>query len=213
MLDLSRLNLLIVDDDEHMRRLLRLVLHGLGAGDAREAGNGDEAIREIGVRMPDIIFVDWVMGPVDGIELTRWLRTSPDCRNTFVPVIMVTAHADRERVLEARDVGVTEFLVKPFSAIGVYSRLRAVIEKPRRFVRTKHYYGPDRRRKEAPAFQGPDRRGADGELPPLPPMDAQLTQEQVNQFYFTREGKDGEPIDGTESDSPVAGDDPGAAVD
>lgn len=201
MLDLSRLNILIVDDDEHMRRLMRLVLHGLGANDFREVANGDEAIREFGVRAPDIVLVDWVMEPIDGIELTRWIRNSPNSPNMFVPIIMVTAHAERQRVLEARDVGVTEFLVKPFSAKGIYARIRAVVEKQRRFVRTDHYFGPDRRRKELPSYQGPDRRGADDELPDLPPMDAQLSQDQVNQFYFTREGADGAPIDGTEDET------------
>lgn len=191
LLDFSKISVMVVEDNEHMRYLMRMVLRTLGITRIYEAANGEEAIAEMAVHAPDIVLTDWDMHPIDGLELTRFLRNSPESPNPFVPIIMVTAHSERQRVLEARDAGITEFLVKPISAKGVYSRLRAVVEQPRRFVRTRVYFGPDRRRKkDDPAYHGPDRRGTEEALPPLPAMDADLTQDQINRFYFTQDADD-----------------------
>ncbi len=74
---------------------------------------------------------------------------------------MLTGHAARARVEEARDAGVTEFVVKPVTARAVLDRINAVILRPRHFVRTSEYFGPDRRRRQDPAYQGPWRRSGD----------------------------------------------------
>ena len=95
---------------------------------------------------------------MDGLEFVRLLRTATNSPNPFVPVIMLTAHTETKRVMEARDAGITEFLAKPISAQQLGSRIRAVIEHPRPFVRAESYIGPDRRRRQDPDFEGPDRR-------------------------------------------------------
>jgi DNA-binding response OmpR family regulator len=74
---------------------------------------------------------------------------------------MVTGYADRVRVLEARDAGVTELIVKPVTANAVLTRLNQVIYKPRPFARTEDYYGPDRRRRSELSYNGPLRRHLD----------------------------------------------------
>jgi hypothetical protein len=66
-----------------------------------------------------------------------------------------------KRVNEARDVGVNEFLSKPVTAKGVLERLNRVVENPRAFVRTPDYFGPDRRRRSDPSYEGPKRRSSD----------------------------------------------------
>lgn len=76
----------------------------------------------------------------------------------FVPVIMVTGHSEKSRVYEALNAGVNEFLVKPVSAKGLYSRLISVIERPRPFVRSKTFFGPDRRRRADPTYRDAERR-------------------------------------------------------
>lgn len=161
-LDLSALSVLVVEDNEHMRHLLRMVLRALGIETVIEAGNGEEAVEIISARAPDIVFTDWVMQPMDGLELAMFIRNAPESPNPFMPIIMVTAHSERSHVTAARDAGITEFLVKPISARAVLSRLRAVIEHPRAFVRAPGYFGPDRRRRrEDFSYRGPDRRGRD----------------------------------------------------
>ncbi|MBO6633648.1 MAG: response regulator, partial [Parvibaculum sp.] len=76
----------------------------------------------------------------------------------FVPIIMVSGHTDLASVERARDIGVTEFLSKPISARSLYERLIQVLDRPRQFVETPTYRGPDRRRRNTP-FAGEDRRG------------------------------------------------------
>jgi DNA-binding response OmpR family regulator len=108
-----------------------------------------------------VAFVDFQMAPVDGVEFTQLVRNASDSPNPFLPVIMLTGHADRARVEEARDAGVTEFIVKPVTARAVLDRLNNVINRPRSFVRTDDYFGPDRRRRQDPAYDGPWRRKGD----------------------------------------------------
>ncbi|MDA0664423.1 MAG: response regulator, partial [Proteobacteria bacterium] len=95
---------------------------------------------------------------LDGIDFTRMVRSAADSPNPFVPIIMLTSHTARTRVMEARDVGVTEFLAKPITANGLYTRIATIIEHPRQFVRKSVYFGPDRRR-TIKDFMGMDRRG------------------------------------------------------
>jgi DNA-binding response OmpR family regulator len=73
-------------------------------------------------------------------------------------VIMLTGHTSLEHVREARDAGVNEFIAKPVSVKTMMSRLAAVIEQPRSYVRTGSYFGPCRRRRNLHEYQGPERR-------------------------------------------------------
>ena len=159
--NLERLKFLIVDDNTHMRSLVRSVLRVLGARDIEEATDGADAYARLGTYTADLVICNWQMSPMDGIEFVRLLRTDADSPNPFVPVIMLTAHTEAKRVVEARDAGVSEFLAKPISANQLYSRIRAIIEHPRAFVRVKSYVGPDRRRQEDPDLKRPERRTQD----------------------------------------------------
>lgn len=159
-LKLDRLNILLIDDNLHMRHLLRAILHGLGVVNVYEANEGSDALGLLRQTPIDIAIVDWMMEPLDGLEFTRMIRTASDSPNKFLPIIMLTGHTERHRIVEARDAGVTEFLAKPVNAAGVYSRLRAVIENPRSYVKVGRYFGPDRRRK-LDDFAGIKKRAGD----------------------------------------------------
>lgn len=156
--NLERLNFLIVDDNKHMRALVKTILHALGAKNCLEALDGADAFKELRHFPADIIICDWNMSPLDGMDFVRLVRTGKDSPNPFVPIIMLTGHTEMNRVVEARDAGVHEFIAKPISAKGLYARIRAIIERPRPFVRTKTYFGPDRRRKVHHNYMGPERR-------------------------------------------------------
>ena len=94
----------------------------------------------------------------DGLELTQMIRQPGANANPYVAIIMLTGHSEKKRVASARDAGVTEFLAKPISAKGLYQRIVNVVANPRPFIKTKTYFGPDRRRNTNNAYIGPERR-------------------------------------------------------
>ncbi len=157
-IDFNRLRFVVVDDNAHMRRIVRTLLHGFGAREVVEAEDGAAGLEAFNGNIPDIVITDWAMPIFDGIELTQMIRQPGANPNPFVPIIMLTGHSERRRVVAARDAGVTEFLVKPISARALYERIVNVVLNPRPFVRTKSYFGPDRRRNLNPSYAGPERR-------------------------------------------------------
>lgn len=177
--NLERLNFLIVDDNKHMRALVKTILHALGVKNVNEATDGADAFKELRHFPADIVICDWNMEPLDGLDFVRLMRTGSDSPNPFVPIIMLTGHTEMNRVVEARDAGVHEFIAKPISAKGLYSRIRSVIEKPRPFIRTKTYFGPDRRRKNSPNYNGPERRKENQVQPVDDDSAGSLSQDEV----------------------------------
>jgi DNA-binding response OmpR family regulator len=86
------------------------------------------------------------------------IRTSPESPNRFMPIIMLTGYTQHNHVVQARDTGANEFLAKPVSVNSILTRLLALIEHPRPYVRTKTYFGPCRRRHATDEYRGPERR-------------------------------------------------------
>jgi two-component system, chemotaxis family, chemotaxis protein CheY len=158
--DCSRLRFLIVDDNSHMRRIIRALLHGYGVREAYEAEDGAAGLEAFSSYSPDIVIADWAMPIFDGIELTRMIRQADTSANPYAPVIMVSGYAERRRVMEAREAGVNEFLVKPISAKTLYQRIVSVVLQPRPYVKTKTFFGPDRRRIPDTNYHGDERRGS-----------------------------------------------------
>ena len=154
----DRLKVLVVDDNVHMRKLVTTILQAFGVIQILEADNGERGWAALRESNPDVVILDWVMEGMSGVELIRMIRTNPQAPNPFVPVIMLTGHTSLEHVREARDAGVNEFIVKPVSVKTMMSRLVAVIEHPRPFVRTMSFFGPCRRRRNANEYHGPERR-------------------------------------------------------
>jgi two-component system chemotaxis response regulator CheY len=154
----DRLKVLVVDDNPHMRTLIVAVLQAFDIKNIHEASSGEAAWSVLQATPCDIVFVDWVMTGISGLELTKRVRTSPNSPNPFVPIIMLTGHTSVDHVRAARDAGVNEFLAKPVSARNIVARMMSIIEHPRPFVRTKVYFGPCRRRRRDGEYQGPERR-------------------------------------------------------
>lgn len=154
---LDALHVMVADDNAHMRDLLVTIFDAIGVGRVYTASDGRAALQKMREHPCDILISDWNMEPMDGIELVRRVRRGEGDVDPYLPVIMLTGHTERTRVTMARDAGVTEFMAKPVSARSLYARIVSVIDHPRPFIRTKDYFGPDRRRQDLP-FQGPDRR-------------------------------------------------------
>lgn len=161
MTALSALHILLVDDNQHMRAITSAILQSAGVRKIREMPDGAAALESLREHPIDLAIVDFNMFPLDGVEFTRLVRNSPDSANPYLPIIMMTGHSEKSRVVEARDAGVTEFVVKPITAKAIFDRIQAVIMRPRPFVKTEGYFGPDRRRNATQNYKGPLRRATD----------------------------------------------------
>lgn len=153
--NLSLLSVLVVEDTGFIRLLMVSVLRALGIENIHMAENGADAIRQIEARaktLPegsppfDLVLSDLMMPEVDGFMLLRWVRASSQSPDRFMPIAMISGAADSGFVAKARDLGVNEFIAKPFSTQAVWDRLMGIIYKPRRFVLGGGFFGPDRRR-------------------------------------------------------------------
>ena len=123
--DLERINIFLVEDNTYVRNTLEDLFRQLRFGRIMTAANGAEAIEHLKTMHenpqmvvslgPDIMISDLVMAPINGLLLLRWMRSSKESPNRFIPFIMLSGAADAEYVNSARDLGVTEFLAKPFS--------------------------------------------------------------------------------------------------
>jgi len=156
--NLAQLKVLVVDDNEQMRDLLKTLLEVVGITRVRMAPDariGWEMLKNFN---PDLLLTDWNMPPTNGIDFVKRVRADKDSPNPYLPVILLTAYTERYRVEEARDAGVSEFLAKPISAKSLFDRINSIVEDRRSFIVTPTYFGPDRRRHDDPNFTGPDRR-------------------------------------------------------
>ncbi|MCB1529947.1 MAG: response regulator [Rhodospirillales bacterium] len=158
---LHDVKVLVVDDMPPMLSLTKSILKIFGFTNVIGAVNGEDAFHEFTFGKPDIIITDWLKGPFTGLDLIEKIRKAPKSENPFVPVILMTGYTSRARVEQARDHGVTEFLMKPFSARDLYSRIVQVIEKPRQFVDSPNFFGPDRRRRKNVVYSGVGKRETD----------------------------------------------------
>lgn len=156
---LNRIKFLVVDDNIHAIDLVKTMLRGFGVDQVAEAQTIADAKKLMKNAPADIIILDYLMGDEEGVTLARYLRQDPASPAPMVPIIMLTGHADRARVMAARDAGVNEFCIKPFTPADLMKRIMTVIESPRPFIRSASgYFGPDRRRRDDPNYAGPERR-------------------------------------------------------
>lgn len=155
---LANVKVLIADDDKRIAFIVRQVLESLGFRDIAIVADGQKALQHLNTDRVDLLITDWKMSPMDGLSLIKYVRTSEDSPNRFLPIIMMTGNAEREHVMLARDAGVTEFVVKPFSARTLCDKIILLIENPRSFIVSKKFVGPDRRRRSLVPPDGIEKR-------------------------------------------------------
>ena len=125
---LSKTRVLVVDDNQNMRKLVANILEGFGIKNVQTCPTAMEAFNDFISFPADLIICDWNMAPVDGMTFIRMVRTSSDSPNKKVPIIMLTGYTERELVIEARDAGADAFLAKPVSPKALLDRVMALIE-------------------------------------------------------------------------------------
>jgi len=164
--NLQRFRVLLVEDNGYVCQILKELLYDLSVGQVETASSGVDAIEimknasaSFGEGGPfDMIISDMVMSPIDGLLLLKWVREGKESPDRFVPFLMMSGAADDGKVKLARDKGVNEFLAKPFSASSVAEKVLALINRPRQFVATRSYFGPDRQRRRLFLDDEEDRR-------------------------------------------------------
>ena len=159
--------MLLVEQQDFMRRIIRQILREFGIRSIRETGDADTAYKIYSNETVDLVLTDWAPD-LDGIFLLDRIRKSENSPNSFVPIVVVTANTELRHVCHARDHGMTEYLAKPISATLIYQRICTVIERHRDFIKNQDFFGPDRRRRNG-EWQGSDRRRAE-------PIEAPITQ-------------------------------------
>ncbi|MBT4741297.1 MAG: response regulator [Rhodospirillaceae bacterium] len=158
---LKPITFLVIDNKTYMRRMLKNVLETLGAKRIEEARDGADGLAAVKGLEPDIVLTGWRMKPVSGLDFLKAIR-GQQSPIRFTPVIMVTSETRREKVVEARNAGVTEYIAMPITAKAVFLRIREVIERPRPFVDIGVYFGPDRRRRAVVVETAEDERRGKG---------------------------------------------------
>tara|TARA_R110000868_G_scaffold190217_2_gene433836 strand:- start:5783 stop:6319 length:537 start_codon:yes stop_codon:yes gene_type:complete len=147
----SRLNVMVVEDASHMASLVCGILKSLGFGRIFEARSGTGALEVMNSQAIDLVLIDDLAPPVDGLSVVKEVRKSKSKSARGVPVILLTSMLNKTAIFEARDAGVTEILSKPFSAAQMITRIESVLSRPRELIETEHFAGPDRRRREKEA--------------------------------------------------------------
>lgn len=115
------MNVLIVDDFATMRRILKNILRQLGFTNISEADDGKTALQALKKEKYDLILSDWNMPGMPGIELLKAVRSDDELKN--IPFLMVTAEAEKENIVEAVKLGVSNYIVKPFTAETMSEKL------------------------------------------------------------------------------------------
>jgi two-component system, chemotaxis family, chemotaxis protein CheY len=150
---IQSLCVVVVDDNQYMRKMVRNLLVNCGIKEIYEAADGIAALDTIRTVSPDVVILDWEMPLLSGAELVRIVRSPGVFPMPDVPIIMLSGHGERWRVVEAVKLGVNEYLVKPVSAKAIYDRLVSILAQPRPAVQLGDYYGPEPRRLAADSVE------------------------------------------------------------
>lgn len=123
----KNIRILIVDDFSTMRRIVKNLLNDLGFSNFAEADDGNSALLELRKASFDLVVTDWNMPGMPGIDLLKAIRA--DAALAKIPVLMVTAEAKREQIIEAAQSGVNGYIIKPFTADTLQDKLAKIFER------------------------------------------------------------------------------------
>jgi two-component system, chemotaxis family, chemotaxis protein CheY len=140
------MRVLLIDDNQYARKIVRNLLVNVGVRSVHEAADGIDGLDAVRTIAPDVVILDWEMPLLNGAEFVRIVRSPGVFPIPDVPIIMLTSYGERWRVVEAIRLGVNEFLCKPVSAQSLLDRMVSIVIKPRPFVQLGEYYGPEPRK-------------------------------------------------------------------
>ncbi|MFN3076607.1 MAG: response regulator [Alphaproteobacteria bacterium] len=156
--DWRQLSILVVEDNRYMVALITTILRSAGSRDIRTAFNGEGALELLKQRPVDVTLLDILMEGMDGIGFTLAVRRDPASIDPFLPIVAVTGCSDVVTIRRTIDAGVNAVVLKPLAPKTLLTHVARVLLAPRPFVRTKSFFGPNRRRPAVGPFKGQERR-------------------------------------------------------
>lgn len=123
----SRLQVLVVDDVEEMRKILKTILLHVGFKSVVEAENGRAALQVLKNSSIDLVIADWNMPQLTGIELLREMQMNINMK--YIPFLMLTSETDKDKVLTAIQAGVSDYIIKPCSAAVLEAKIRLILDQ------------------------------------------------------------------------------------
>jgi len=123
----QNMKILVVDDFSTMRRIVKNLLRQIGYANIDEAEDGAQAYSKLKNGGYDFVVSDWNMPNMDGLDLLRKVRSDPDLKD--LPILMVTAEAEKEKVITAIQAGVNNYIVKPFTGEVLKDKMDKILEK------------------------------------------------------------------------------------
>ncbi|WP_297736534.1 hypothetical protein [uncultured Maricaulis sp.] len=166
---------LLLESNGFLRNMLIGLLRDAGANDVMLAKRGDMVIEQISERTPSVIIAGWHTHDdpnEDRLKLVRAIRETENAAFRATPIVFISPPRSRREIEQARDAGVSEFLVTPIAPITLQDRLRSLDARPRPFVDVARFTGPDRRRRPRRAHGPACKRTADVEAELTTPMAA-----------------------------------------
>lgn len=125
--DFASLKILVVDDQEFVRKIVMKMLNQLGVADVREAQDGNTGLAAVVEHRPHLVICDIQMRPIDGFGFVRMLRGTPEVAST--PVIMLTAHTDAATMARARELSISSFLAKPVLPPALKDKIQSALSE------------------------------------------------------------------------------------
>lgn len=131
---MSEITVLVVEDRMHMRKIIRSILNGMGIKLVQESHDGRDALGKLkhhsgDYRRYDLVICDWMMPSMSGVELLEVMRKDPSMRE--LPFLMLTAESDEDNVTRAINAGVSDYILKPFTAKTLENKVLAILESQR----------------------------------------------------------------------------------
>lgn len=127
--DMSNLKVVVVDDLAFSRNIARSLLMAADVRQVEMAASVEHGWRLIREECPDLLILDWELAEQSGLDLLRTIRTSPDCPNPLMSVLMLTAYREEHRVRQAISAGTTSYLTKPFSPRDFILKVKQCVER------------------------------------------------------------------------------------
>lgn len=158
MADFTRLTVLLVENNPHVRTLIREMLIAFGVPKIVEAETVREAMGIVGKVPLDLVILDFFLDRMDGADFTLMVRTDDQALNREVPILLLTAMPNQAKVSKMRDCGVNVIVAKPVAPRTLFNHIREIIDRPRPFVVCETYIGPCRRRRRMDVPPALDRR-------------------------------------------------------
>lgn len=189
-INLRDLVILIADPSSYLRKVVSGMLRGFGASKILEVGQTIEVLRGLTEQKIDILLCDARLPPHGGLALTTTIRRNADNQNRTMPILIMSRDPNETTIKNARDAGANMVIAKPMSPASLYDRMSWIAFKPRQFVETATYFGPDRRFKEEGYPTGVGRRRGDKIVAVGEEAGPALGQDDIDSLFgATRAGK------------------------